>query len=184
MAGLAAAASGSRSTNWNVTPDPPQPGEGRELRLPARRRRGHLAQDQGHVREKVFPATSPTPGYPPRPARRRVIGIFKEEDRRTRGTWAPGRDRPALQKIVDKHPSVGEVRGLGVFWCIELVKGPRDARGPSMPFNASGPGQADDGSHGRLQGGGVWPFAHFNRLRATPPLMTSGRRGARRSRGH
>ena len=29
---------------------------------------------------------------------------------------------PELQKISDRHPSVGEVRGLGVFWAVELVR--------------------------------------------------------------
>ena len=29
---------------------------------------------------------------------------------------------PGLKELVDKHPSLGEVRGLGVFWALELVK--------------------------------------------------------------
>jgi taurine--2-oxoglutarate transaminase len=27
-----------------------------------------------------------------------------------------------LKKLADKHPSIGDVRGLGMFWCVELVK--------------------------------------------------------------
>jgi taurine--2-oxoglutarate transaminase len=39
--------------------------------------------------------------------------------------------------MADKHPSVGEVRGVGLFWAIELVRD-RETREPLVPFNASG----------------------------------------------
>ncbi|RYG43304.1 aspartate aminotransferase family protein, partial [archaeon] len=35
----------------------------------------------------------------------------------------------ALRKLADKHPSVGDVRGMGLFWAVELVKN-RDTREP------------------------------------------------------
>ena len=102
------------------------------------------------------------------------IGIFKEEKiiehARQLGTDVIG---PELKKIAEKHPSVGEVRGLGVFWAIELVRN-RKTREPLVPFNASG---ADAKPMAELMGackaGGVWPFAHFNRLQVTPPCTTS-----------
>ena len=98
------------------------------------------------------------------------IGIFKEEriveNARRIGAEVIG---PELQKIAAKHPSVGEVRGLGVFWAIELVKS-RKTREPLVPFNASG---ADAKPMGEVmaacKANGVWPFAHFNRLQVTPP---------------
>ena len=66
------------------------------------------------------------------------IGIFKEEQiiehARHLGTDVIG---PELRKIAEKHPSVGEVRGLGVFWAIELVRS-KKTREPLVPFNASG----------------------------------------------
>jgi len=80
---------------------------------------------------------------------------------------------PELRKIADKHPAVGEVRGLGVFWAVELVKN-RKTREPLVPFNASG---ADAKPMGELlaacKAGGVWPFVHFNRLQITPPCTTT-----------
>jgi taurine--2-oxoglutarate transaminase len=102
------------------------------------------------------------------------IGIFKEEKivehARRLGTEVIG---PELRKIAEKHPSVGEVRGLGVFWALELVKN-RKTREPLVPFNASG---ADAKPMVELMGackaGGVWPFVHFNRLQVTPPCTTS-----------
>jgi taurine--2-oxoglutarate transaminase len=36
-----------------------------------------------------------------------------------------------LRALKDKHPSVGDVRGLGLFWCVELVKN----RQTKQPFN-------------------------------------------------
>jgi taurine--2-oxoglutarate transaminase len=98
------------------------------------------------------------------------IGIFKEEkiveNARKIGAEVIG---PELQKIAAKHPSVGEVRGLGVFWAVELVKN-RKTREPLVPFNASG---ADAKPMVELMGAckanGVWPFTHFNRLQVTPP---------------
>src|SRR5699024_469090 len=44
---------------------------------------------------------------------------------------------PKLQEMLEKHPSVGEVRGKGLFWAIELVKN-KDTREELVPFNASG----------------------------------------------
>jgi taurine--2-oxoglutarate transaminase len=36
-----------------------------------------------------------------------------------------------LRALKDKHPSIGDVRGLGLFWCVELVKN----RQTKQPFN-------------------------------------------------
>src|SRR5699024_2234982 len=40
---------------------------------------------------------------------------------------------PRLEELKDNHPSVGDVRGLGVFWAIELVKN-RETREPLAPY--------------------------------------------------
>ena len=42
-----------------------------------------------------------------------------------------------LPKLAAKHPSIGDVRGLGLFWGLELVKN-RETREMLVPFNASG----------------------------------------------
>jgi taurine--2-oxoglutarate transaminase len=73
----------------------------------------------------------------------------------------------------DRHPSVGEVRGLGVFWALELVTD-RATREMFVPFNAAGPAAAPMTEVvSACKAEGVWPFAHFNRLHVTPPCTTS-----------
>lgn len=82
-----------------------------------------------------------------------------------------GRDviGPALASLADAHPSVGEVRGLGVFWAIELVKN-RRTREPLVPFNATGTAAAPMNEFSAAcKERGLWPFTHFNRTHVVPP---------------
>lgn len=80
---------------------------------------------------------------------------------------------PRLREIAARHPSVGDVRGLGFFWAVELVRD-RETREPLVPFNASGPAAAPMGAVvAAVKERGVWPFVHFNRLHVAPPLVTS-----------
>jgi len=80
---------------------------------------------------------------------------------------------PGLRSLAERHPSVGEVRGLGVFWAIELVRD-RSRREPLVPYNAAG---ADNQPMLDLAAAckqrGLWPFTHFNRLHVVPPLTIS-----------
>ncbi len=102
------------------------------------------------------------------------INIFREEGivehARSLGTDVIG---PELRALAERHPSVGEVRGLGVFWALELVRD-RDTREPLVPFNASGADakpMADFAAACRDRG--LWPFVHFNRTHVVPPCTTS-----------
>ena len=125
-------------------------------------------------KDKVYPGGLTYSGHPLACASVVAsINIFKEEGviehARTLGTDVIG---PELDKIKAKHPSVGDVRGLGVFWAIELVKN-RETREPLVPFNAAGPDakpMADLGA--ACKAAGLWPFIHFNRLHVVPPCTT------------
>jgi len=80
---------------------------------------------------------------------------------------------PELAKLADRHPSIGEVRGLGVMWAIELVRNP-DTREPLVPYNASGPDAAPMTEFASAcKQAGLWPFTHFNRTHVVPPCTTS-----------
>ncbi|HET6625695.1 MAG TPA: aspartate aminotransferase family protein [Nocardioidaceae bacterium] len=102
------------------------------------------------------------------------INIFKDEGilehARMLGDDVIG---PGLRELAERHPSVGEVRGLGVFWALELVRD-RETREPLVPFNASG---ADAKPMAELaaacKSAGLWPFTHFNRTHVVPPCTTT-----------
>lgn len=81
--------------------------------------------------------------------------------------------RPRLEQMAARHPSVGEVRGLGLFWAIELVRD-RHSREPLVPFNASGADAAPMAAFAAAcKKAGLWPFTHFNRVHVAPPLIIS-----------
>ena len=80
---------------------------------------------------------------------------------------------PRLRAMAERHASVGEVRGLGLFWAIELVKN-ADTREPLVPYNASGTDAAPMGAlASACKSAGLWPFTHFNRMHVAPPLVIS-----------
>jgi taurine--2-oxoglutarate transaminase len=75
-----------------------------------------------------------------------------------------------LHGLQEKHPSIGEVRGLGCFWGIELVKN-RETREPLVPFNASGEAFAPVArvSKAALERG-LYLMTHWNVVMVCPPL--------------
>jgi taurine--2-oxoglutarate transaminase len=102
------------------------------------------------------------------------IQAFEEEGiidhSRSLGTDVIG---PALAELAGRHPSVGEVRGLGVFWAIELVRD-RGTREPLVPYNATGEAAAPMAElAAACKARGLWPFTHFNRLHVVPPCTIS-----------
>ncbi|ANN98734.1 Probable aminotransferase [Mycobacteroides abscessus subsp. massiliense] len=81
--------------------------------------------------------------------------------------------RPELERWVQAHPSVGEVRGRGLFWAVELVRN-KETREPLVPFNASGEAAAPMNAFAAAcKKAGLWPFTHFNRTHVAPPLIIS-----------
>ncbi|WP_217135949.1 aspartate aminotransferase family protein [Leucobacter chinensis] len=80
---------------------------------------------------------------------------------------------PRLAEMLEKHPSVGEVRGKGLFWAIELVKN-KETREALVPFNAAGDDAAPfNAVVAACKKAGLWPFAAGNRLQVAPPLIIS-----------
>ncbi|MEU8483743.1 MULTISPECIES: aspartate aminotransferase family protein [unclassified Streptomyces] len=76
---------------------------------------------------------------------------------------------PALRELAERHPSVGEVRGLGMFWALELVKD-KATREPLTPYNAAGAANAPMAAFGAAaKKNGLWPFINMNRTHVVPP---------------
>ena len=75
-----------------------------------------------------------------------------------------------LPKLAERHPSIGDVRGLGLFWGLELVRD-RATKEPLVPFNASGQAALPVGrlAKAALQRG-LYLFVHWNVVMIAPPL--------------
>ena len=77
---------------------------------------------------------------------------------------------PTLREFAERHPSVGEARGIGAFWALDLVKN-KETREPLVPYGAGGAAAAPmNAVLAECKKHGTWPFTHFNRLQLTPPL--------------
>jgi taurine--2-oxoglutarate transaminase len=71
---------------------------------------------------------------------------------------------------MDKHPAIGEVRGMGLFWGIELVKD-RETREPLVPFNAVGEAAAPVAKLAKAaMERGLYLMTHWNVIVVAPPL--------------
>ena len=102
------------------------------------------------------------------------INIFEDEDvvghARRMGEDVVG---PVLCDLAERHPSVGDVRGLGMFWALELVRD-RETREPLVPFNATGADAAPMNEFAAAcKQRGLFPFTHFNRTHVVPPCTTA-----------
>lgn len=75
---------------------------------------------------------------------------------------------PGLQALAEKHPVIGEVRGMGVFWALDLVTD-RKTRAPLAPYGGTSEAMA------KLTAACIsrqlLPFTNFNRLHVVPPCI-------------
>ncbi len=73
---------------------------------------------------------------------------------------------PGLRALAEKHPVIGEVRGLGVFWALDLVSD-RATKEPLAPYG--GTSEAMTALVGACKSRGLLPFTNFNRMHVVPP---------------
>jgi taurine--2-oxoglutarate transaminase len=75
-----------------------------------------------------------------------------------------------LPRLQEHHPSIGEVRGKGLFWGIELVRD-RETREPLVPFNAAGEAMAPVTQLAKAaMERGLYLMTHWNVIMVCPPL--------------
>ena len=87
-------------------------------------------------------------------------GIVENADRLGREIFGPG-----LAEIAARHACVGEVRGVGAFWALDLVTD-RDTKAMLPPA-----GLADVVA--ACKSAGLLPFANTNRIHVVPPCTMS-----------
>jgi taurine--2-oxoglutarate transaminase len=76
--------------------------------------------------------------------------------------------RQHLYDLGEQHPSVGEVRSIGLFSAIELVKD-RKTREPMAPYNGTSPEMNQIRQF--LLDKGIYTFVHWNVILVNPPLI-------------
>jgi len=77
---------------------------------------------------------------------------------------------PGLRDLAERHKVIGEVRGLGVFWALDLVTD-RATREPLAPYGGTSPAMGQLIAECKKRG--LLPFANFNRLHVVPPCTVS-----------
>ncbi|HUW88702.1 MAG TPA: aspartate aminotransferase family protein [Candidatus Paceibacterota bacterium] len=77
---------------------------------------------------------------------------------------------PGLRELAKKHKVIGDVRGVGAFWGMDIVKN-RATREPMAPYGSSSPEMNELIAACRKNG--LMPFPNFNRLHLTPPINIS-----------
>jgi taurine--2-oxoglutarate transaminase len=77
---------------------------------------------------------------------------------------------PALRDMQERHPVIGEVRGLGVFWAVELVSN-RATKEPLAPYGGTSPAMGELVVEAKARG--LMPFTNFNRLHVVPPCIVT-----------
>jgi taurine--2-oxoglutarate transaminase len=75
-----------------------------------------------------------------------------------------------LRELGEAHACVGDVRSIGLFGAIELVRD-RDTRQPLAPFNATSP--EIEALRKRLLERGLFAYIHWHTLLLLPPLIIS-----------
>jgi len=77
---------------------------------------------------------------------------------------------PGLRELAERHKVIGEVRGLGVFWALDLVTD-RATREPLAPYGGTSPAMGQLIAECKKRG--LLPFANFNRLHVVPPCIVT-----------
>ena len=114
--------------------------------------------------DRVFPGGLTYSGHPLAMASIVATQRAMAEEGAVENARQVGRDviGPGLAELAEKHPVIGEVRGTGVFWALELVLD-RDTRAPLEAATVAG-------LKSDLISRGLLPFAMDNRIHVVPPI--------------
>ena len=122
--------------------------------------------------ERVFPGGLTYSGHPLAAAS--IVGSIDamKEEKIIENAASIGENvlGPGLRELAEKHPVIGEVRGLGVFWALDLVIN-RETREPLAPYGGTSQAMTDLVTECKKRG--LMPFANFNRMHVVPPCVVT-----------
>ncbi len=97
-----------------------------------------------------------------------VIEVMQEDKLVERAAQTGQVMADMLAELVERHPSIGEVRSIGLFGILELVRN-RKTRQPLAPFNGSSPEMTALRQY--LLEHGVFLYTHWHTVLLLPPLI-------------
>jgi taurine---2-oxoglutarate transaminase len=123
----------------------------------------------GHFNERVFQSGLTYTAHPISLAAAIANIQVIQQDRLVERAYQMG---PVLHRMLadlgEQHPSVGEVRSIGLFGVIELVRD-RRSKEPMAPFDSSSPEMV--ALRKRLLAQGLFLYSHWHTLLVIPPLI-------------
>ncbi len=122
--------------------------------------------------ERVFPGGLTYSGHPLACAAAVATLDVMEEENMVENAAMIGEKilGPGLRDLAKRHKVIGEVRGLGVFWALDLVKD-RLTREPIAPYGGTSPAMSELVAACKKRG--LMPFNNYNRLHVVPPCNVS-----------
>jgi taurine---2-oxoglutarate transaminase len=171
MAGFGRTGKWFACEHWDVVPDIVTVAKGINsgyIPLGAMIIRQHIAE---WVRDKYFAGGLTYSGHPLACATGVAsIEAFREEGVVENSAAMGDVFGELLHGLAGRHPSIGEVRGLGCFWGLELVKS-RETREPLVPFNGTGEAALPVTRLAKAAlERGLYLMTHWNVIMICPPL--------------
>lgn len=97
-----------------------------------------------------------------------TIEVMREERMVERAAETGSVLSEMLAELVERHPSVGDVRSIGMFGILELVR-ERKTKEPMAPFNGASPEMAAFRKY--MLDHGVFLYTHWHTVLIIPPLI-------------
>ena len=102
-----------------------------------------------------------------------TMEVYIEEDLAARAAKTGASLLERLHQLADRHPCVGDVRGVGLLACLELVRN-RVTREPMSPQRTEAPLSPDMAEVRKtILGRRAWPLFRWNLIILAPPLNIS-----------
>jgi taurine--2-oxoglutarate transaminase len=101
------------------------------------------------------------------------LKIIEEEDLVNKAAQMGSYIEVEVEKLKEKHPSIGDFRNTGLLGCIELVKN-RKTKEPTTPWNAKPQDmEATNRMAAKVRELGMFTFVRWNWIFIAPPLNVS-----------